>query len=641
MSIPDVSSPIPGPILDHVPPLTDPVPPPMPQPVDPQVQAVQRRIDFSRVSQTLRVMAERVKHGKEVILAFVSWRLFIIREVFLRLIFVPSINPHDRSFVKLIDSFEARKPSLERQLLEMQNSFMHRAAVRGDLKRLSQLKMAIEQTTNQLRLFTEITQNWQPALPIHDRMIEMLVEYGRLCEQLQLLMNNKALHILREFYGIASPFLQSEIALPASIRDDLYETWLLVERHVIPFFDPARIPREFHVLIDTLIKARNRPDNVGYEVEFDRPLPLRNIDNSCYIDSTLHMLFSQDVVRKRLVDYSLDETITQLELELQNPELPAHVVNNKVFELREKKHNLDNRKQLQHELKKLMHGGEYVHQDPISYLDYFLAVTSGPSVAKIRKLVADGQFNGTEFNPLTMRAQLDAASFLDILMKEILEYPFNIQKVANTPAMPGRLFASPQEPVYGLHLGLHTGVRDLNALIASNLGVEVVDEVNERYQRVFDPQEGIIIDAEAAVGEVQPMRVQQYSVWHRLKSLQDIMTIQIKRFEVLPNGLTTKKENEIDLPEDGIIDLTPYYDAPIDDDKGARYEIKGMVVHSGGLHGGHYTARVKQGEHYWSCDDVRPDIRRITKEEFFANKKPYLLILQRIEPRQPNQQEHT
>lgn len=628
MSIPDVLSPVPG----QIPPLTDPVPLPMPQPEDPQIQNVQQRIDFSRISQPFRVMGEHIKNGQEAIVTFIAWRLFVIREIFLRIIFKPSINPHDRSFIKLVDSFATKKTSLERQLAEIQNLFMNRAAVRGDLNRLVYLKTNIEETLTQLRMFTAVTANWQPELPIHARMMEIQAEYDQLYLQFYDYMTNFAPRILSEFHGIAAPFLQTSIPLPPSIRDDLYSIWKVVELHVIPFIQPGIISPSFYSLIDDLLRAYNRPDGGISPLECERPLSLRNSNNSCYIDSTLHMLFSQDSVRERLLKHDLDERITRLEGELLDPTLPPETVRYKTRELAEEKQSLVYRKQLQQELCKLMHGGEYVPQDPISYLDYFLALSAGPSVSKVRKILVDGQFNNLEFNAASMRRQLDAAAFLDVLMREVLDYPFSIQKIACTPAMPGLFFPSPKETLYGLQLALHRGVRDLNELIARNMGEERVNEPNVNYQRLFNPQDGIVLDAEAVVDGVQPMRVQEYSVWHRLQSLQDVMTIQVKRFEGSLTRLPIKNDDEIDLPADGIVDFTPFYDAPIEGDRGARYEIRGMVIHQGGLHSGHYVACVKQGDDYWSCDDMGgyTGVRKITREEFFANKKPYLLILQRI-----------
>lgn len=69
-----------------------------------------------------------------------------------------------------------------------------------------------------------------------------------------------------------------------------------------------------------------------------------------------------------------------------------------------------------------------------------------------------------------------------------------------------------------------------------------------------------------------------------------VLFVQLKRFEVLPNGRIRKNNTEIDIPL--TLDLSPYCDETMETENkiNKKYALKGFSNHMGSLFGGHYTA---------------------------------------------------
>jgi ubiquitin C-terminal hydrolase len=72
--------------------------------------------------------------------------------------------------------------------------------------------------------------------------------------------------------------------------------------------------------------------------------------------------------------------------------------------------------------------------------------------------------------------------------------------------------------------------------------------------------------------------------------IPSVLFIQLKRFEVLPNGRIRKNNTEVDIPL--TLDLTPYCDDSMNTENkiNRTYKLKGFSNHMGSLNGGHYTA---------------------------------------------------
>lgn len=87
-----------------------------------------------------------------------------------------------------------------------------------------------------------------------------------------------------------------------------------------------------------------------------------------------------------------------------------------------------------------------------------------------------------------------------------------------------------------------------------------------------------------------------------------VLFVQLKRFEVLPNGRVRKNNNNIDIPL--TIDLSPYCDQTMNAETKINrvYKLKGFSNHMGNLSGGHYTADcmcIVDNETWYHFDDSR------------------------------------
>ena len=85
-----------------------------------------------------------------------------------------------------------------------------------------------------------------------------------------------------------------------------------------------------------------------------------------------------------------------------------------------------------------------------------------------------------------------------------------------------------------------------------------------------------------------------------------VLFIQLKRFEVLPNGRVRKNNLSVDIPL--TIDLSPYCDETMltENKINRKYNLKGFSNHMGSLNGGHYTADcvcIVDNETWYKFDD--------------------------------------
>jgi ubiquitin C-terminal hydrolase len=85
-----------------------------------------------------------------------------------------------------------------------------------------------------------------------------------------------------------------------------------------------------------------------------------------------------------------------------------------------------------------------------------------------------------------------------------------------------------------------------------------------------------------------------------------VLFIQLKRFEVLPNGRIRKNNLSVDIPL--TIDLSPYCDETMltENKINRKYNLKGFSNHMGSMNGGHYTADclcIVDNETWYRFDD--------------------------------------
>ncbi|GAC93630.1 ubiquitin C-terminal hydrolase [Pseudozyma hubeiensis SY62] len=102
--------------------------------------------------------------------------------------------------------------------------------------------------------------------------------------------------------------------------------------------------------------------------------------------------------------------------------------------------------------------------------------------------------------------------------------------------------------------------------------------------------------------------------------LPQVLLIHLKRFS-FKGPFTDKLDTEVRYPVDRPLDLTNYMPPPLPPGAGAAmgagvvesgsqkppylYDLYGVTHHFGSLNTGHYTATVKSGKEWWYCDDSR------------------------------------
>lgn len=101
----------------------------------------------------------------------------------------------------------------------------------------------------------------------------------------------------------------------------------------------------------------------------------------------------------------------------------------------------------------------------------------------------------------------------------------------------------------------------------------------------------------------------------------DILIIMLKRFSQVSSFQRRKLENLVNFPITDL-DLTDY----IEGDQCKKFDLYAVSYHIGGLHGGHYTAKVKVNDNWYDFNDS--SVSKTTPEEV-VNSKAYVLFYKR------------
>lgn len=118
---------------------------------------------------------------------------------------------------------------------------------------------------------------------------------------------------------------------------------------------------------------------------------------------------------------------------------------------------------------------------------------------------------------------------------------------------------------------------------------------------------------------VNPEKIENYNCEHckekrtitktsRLWRLPSILFIQLKRFQILMNGRIVKNTTDTEIPMS--IDLSSYCDDTMNTTEtiSKKYKLRGFSNHMGSLNGGHYTANclcLVDNETWYEFDDSR------------------------------------
>eukprot|EP01138_Halocafeteria_seosinensis_P004389 gb/GECG01004490.1/.p1 GENE.gb/GECG01004490.1/~~gb/GECG01004490.1/.p1 ORF type:complete len:855 (+),score=107.85 gb/GECG01004490.1/:1-2565(+) len=169
----------------------------------------------------------------------------------------------------------------------------------------------------------------------------------------------------------------------------------------------------------------------------------------------------------------------------------------------------------------------------------------------------------------------------------------------------------------------HVRKRELDNMIRESSSNEL-ERLKEEYWEI-DRKEGVLHDATKRM---------------LLCSPPPVLTIHLKRFRPTRSGFT-KDNSPVSFPLS--LDMSPFCvssNPPEVSEKEAlallqrdqlqqpvKYELQGLVVHSGGMKGGHYVAYIRTENQWYYLSDTT--VRRVTQQDALK-AQPYLLFYQRV-----------
>lgn len=313
------------------------------------------------------------------------------------------------------------------------------------------------------------------------------------------------------------------------------------------------------------------------------PLKLSNIGSSCYLDSVLQALLCTDSIVEQL----------------RQPLVKG------------------NRSDA--EFKKVT----AIHKELLKLIDS-TPIDIEETLKSLRKAIFDSGLHAEL--KVKIREEKDAAAAMELVLGEFL-YPQKLvlQEHLTTEQFKELEFRGLNQDLMTLQISFPEAsdkkIEQLLNLIHINLRKNRINDAGREFdpKRAVKPQNG------------DPKKVPSYVQHHRLANLPPFMVLHFKRFNSTIDGKTTKSEENVKLPKEGLIDLANYYDSPEGKATQAKYKIKSYVVHSGGLHGGHYVTYVEKNGKYFLCNDLNANCyQEITKEEFFSNTQAYLIVLEKV-----------
>lgn len=545
--------------------------------------------------------------------------------VFYRLINPPSFDPAAPSFKKLLDQFESEVPNLQERIDQLEQRFWQNHLLFRDVRELKNLNNEISQSLRQLNYYAGVLGRRRDRFPIQDQLDQVKDTFQHLDDQMDAYCIEEGKSILGEFQKVIDLFTKGSIGLPKEMRQTLIQAGKdldsILKKRIFSQADTSEgkaIRFSMTALRDQVKILEKQSSEEMHSISYAKPLKLKNIGNSCYLDSVLQALLCIDQIRdqigqpiardpkKSLTDYQKKLAIQQELLQFIQTQ-PKHQ-------------------------------GE---QEAMTEMEFILFLFSGPSLYRLRDAIFKSEFHH-EFQVNLLTEQLDAASAAELLTDEFLpNCKFKSQAFATTPVFPGIEFKRAIDTLSVLQIPLRTQARyhKLDRLIHTTLGLHLEREKDPAYQRTFDPKDGEVIKGKEEEADkvmlAAPTKVDEFHEKYKFTQLPPVLVIQFKRFlnyQVAPGkpARLVKDTRPVILPQDGILDLSQYCDLAEGESK-ARYRIKSMVRHCGGLHGGHYVAETEINGKYYHCDDIDPrGYNEVTKKDFYSHKDPYLLVLERI-----------
>lgn len=565
-------------------------------------------------------------------------------EVFARIIFLPKFDPNSPAFKNSLDEVEKSIPSLVKRIKSLSEKFKDKHWFASDLKELKELVGGLDSVDDQLHsCFNDIKDRKKPV-PIQPQLCEVMNAYEKMNNYVKEYFLDNEVKIVKKFKEIIDYFAKGMSQLPDEVRLELQHTF----KDLFEIYTSVHGSKSEGQVFDLLVSIHKTlgemdfvsglgDENNSMMGGVKEPLSLKNIGNSCYFDSVLESLLCIDSVRELLKKDLMEElkkevsAYVKTDLAKENPKKAQAII-------KEKKDATLKAIAIQKEIVQFIHVQEKNFPKPkkkMSQMEYILYLKDGgeePSLHRLREAFFDSKFN-QDFSSYKLIDQHDAAQFLLLLIDNLAtECKFHWQGHATTPVFPGVEFLWGGKGNAEVVSILEVSLKNPNK--AAPLGKLIAESLKTEVNKKMDPKDGVVVDEKLAkeVMKADPVVVQDVQVNYRFKKLPPVLNIRLKRFSHEGKGKHGEKNDKpVILPKNGILDLTPYYDAPEGESKKALYRIRSMVIHGGSLNGGHYVANVNIKGKYFFCDDTSSKgFKEISKEKFYGHTDPYILCLERI-----------
>lgn len=534
--------------------------------------------------------------------------------VFHRLIYRPMFDPLDPAFKhETLGNFEKHVVLLQNRIDQLDQKFKQEHLIARDMKDLHSLTFEISESNRQLRGYLLVLQSRKDRLAVEDDIKHVYSLYQDLDKQIDDYCKREADNLLNQFFKVLDTFTRGGIDLPDNIRTELLRTWQGLDASLkdrLYKLDPPELVRKLRGKLGDLRDRMEILDGKQAEekrIGLAQPLKLRNIGNSCYLDSVLQAL--------ACVDGICEEFIQPIQRDKLNPDeyLKKLAIQQELIQFLN--------------VQQMNRGADYTQ------MEFILFLLGGPSLYRLRQEIFKSGLHPSLDNMKELTHQHDAAYVTELMIDQFLPTcKFHWNKGCSTKELPGLEFISRDELMTKMDIPLRRRVEKLEELVHWTLHKHM-----NKDPRRFDVEDAVNVPGKEEEAEAtresapKSLAVKEYVEWFRLKTLPPVLTLQLIRFD---NQLK-KLDNPVTLPESGILDFSRYYDAPDDaaDDapKNAKYKIKSFVVHSGTYSGGHYVSYVEINGKYYLCDDTDPKCyREISKKDFLSKKNAYLVVLERL-----------
>ncbi len=357
-------------------------------------------------------------------------------------------------------------------------------------------------------------------------------------------------------------------------------------------------------------KRRSRSSSVDQSC-LDNPTPgIHNIGNSCYMNSTIQVLESCpkliEELRKPIVK---DDWIEQDQFAIYERYQNAWIRLFDVIDYIRPQMKTANQTQ-QSQLSKVLEGEVWRLRNVL-----FFGRDVGEAFSAVQQQ--------TPFHPdlipsKGLTAQHDAAYLLEGLasLNKLLVNSHTKRRPRNVD-----MVYEKQSPSFSLSRVLQAAIPEqetsLQKIVEKEFGCEEVRDQREAY--VFTLPDGKT--------EVRTPTYSQRSYFEG--KAPAVFPLHLKRFSFdRQNNVTRKNQNPVELPEDGIVDLSFTFDTK----QTAKYRIVGCVSHLGSSLGtGHYTSYVCQNGQWRHYDDSL--VTNCTWDHIRTKAKTsaYILILEKVE----------